>query len=145
MKLSGVAITDNDECLKPVQLVNIYSHKEKVKWPTKTHTAVSIPESLRNDFRWWLEEHAIRSSSGLEDVAAREVEVSSVKHPVTKMLIGSWNNQIPVLTGLSDSSITIEAPSISCWYPALLNRTYELKTMQQNDAITAEQAGHRCP
>ena len=31
MKLSGVAITDNDECLKPVQLVNIYSHKEKVK------------------------------------------------------------------------------------------------------------------
>jgi len=50
MKLSGVAITDNDECLKPVEFVNICSHKEKVKSSTKTHTAVSIPESLGKDF-----------------------------------------------------------------------------------------------
>ena len=50
MKLSGVAITDNDECLRPVQFVNSYSHKQKVNSATKTHTAVSIPESLGKDF-----------------------------------------------------------------------------------------------
>ena len=50
MKLSGVAVTDNDECLKPVEFINICSHKVKVKSSTKTHTAVSIPESLGKDF-----------------------------------------------------------------------------------------------
>jgi hypothetical protein len=50
MKLSGVAVTDNDECLQPVEFVYSYSHKEKVKSSTKTHTAVSIPESLGKDF-----------------------------------------------------------------------------------------------
>ena len=84
MKLSGVAVTDNGECLKPVEFVNICSHKEKVKIihknpyrcfnSTKPGERFPLMRGRTHDeeFKW------------VEDVAAREMEVSSVKHPVTK-------------------------------------------------------------